>query len=196
MSSEPGKENTEPDNVNVGLIATVTIVGALLVVSTAAALTALVRSESSAYSDTIGSKADLGSVERLKAQQHQKLEQPPAWADKATGKISVPIDRAKALLLADVQKNPYLISPVPPKPKEAPDAGAAPATSAAADGSAAPTGSAVPAPAESAAPTGSPAPAPGSPVHAPGSPAPAPAGSAAPAPAAPVSSPGAAPSGK
>ena len=47
MSAEAhNQETTEPDNTNVGLIATVTIVGALLVVSTAAALTALVRTES------------------------------------------------------------------------------------------------------------------------------------------------------
>ena len=49
MSAEAEKETTEPDDVNVGLIATIAIVGALLVVAIAAALTALVRSESATF---------------------------------------------------------------------------------------------------------------------------------------------------
>lgn len=136
------QETTEPDNTNVGLIATVTVVGALLVVSTAAALTALVRTESAAYGTEVGAYANLGTVKRLKAEQTAKLEATPAWADKSKGLVSLPIDRAMELVSGEISKNPNVATP------EAP-AAAVPATG----GSAAPGES--PAPAGSAAPTGS-----------------------------------------
>lgn len=125
MSDQAGKENTEPDNINVGLVATVTVVGALLVVAIAAALTALVRSESSSYGNEVGAYANLGTVKRLKEEQRGKLEASPSWSDQSKGLVSVPIDRAMGLVTADIQKNPYLATPSPPKPKEEPDAAAA-----------------------------------------------------------------------
>src|ERR1041385_556528 len=121
------QETTEPDNTNVGLIATVTVVGALLVVSTAAALTALVRTESSAYGNEIGAYANLGTVRRLKAEQLAKLESAPAWSDKAKGLVALPIDRAMGLVASEISKNPYVATPEPPPSAQpAPQGGAAP----------------------------------------------------------------------
>src|ERR1700753_3613478 len=112
-------ETTEPDGVNVGLVATITIVGALLVVAIAAALTALVRSESSAFGIETGSYANLGAVKRLKAEPHAKLEGPIAWADKGKGLAQLPIDRAMQLVETDIQRDPYLAT-VAPAASEAP----------------------------------------------------------------------------
>jgi hypothetical protein len=108
------QQTTEPDNTNVGLIATVVVVGALLVVSTAAALTALVRTESAAHGDEIGAYADLGTVKRLKAEQAAKLESSPGWSDKDKGLVSLPIDRAMGLVTAELSKNPNLATPEAP----------------------------------------------------------------------------------
>lgn len=129
-------ENTEPDNTNVGLIATVVVVGALLVVSTAASLTALVRTEQSSYGTEVGTYANLGTVKRLKADQLAKLEASPTWADKSKGLVSLPIDRAMNLVTGDLAKNPNLATP------EAP----ATAVPAAPEGQPAPTGQTEPAP--------------------------------------------------
>jgi hypothetical protein len=136
-SVEAPAETTEPDDIDVGLIATIAIVGALLVIAIAAALTALVRSESSAYGLETGSYANLGTVRRLKAEQRAKLTGPIAWGDKAKGQVLLPIDRAMDLVQTDIARDPYLATMTPPP-------GAAPAASAA------PTDSAAPAPATAA----------------------------------------------
>jgi hypothetical protein len=119
MSAQHGKENTEPDNANVGLVATVTVVGAFVVISITTAMTALVRHESSQYGDEIGAYANLGTVRRLKAEQAAKLTAEPGWSDKSKGLYSVPIDRAMNLVTTEVQKNPNLATPMPPTPPQA-----------------------------------------------------------------------------
>lgn len=124
------QETTEPDNTNVGLIATVTVVGALLVVSTAASLTALVRTESADYGTQVGAYANLGAVRRLKEEQRAKLEASPSWADKTKGLVSLPIDRAMGLVAGEIAKNPSLATPEP-----------APGAPAPAEGQPAPAGS-------------------------------------------------------
>ena len=121
MSPEsPVKDTTEPDNVNVGLIATVTIVGALLVISIAAALTALVRAEAATQGDAVGAYANLGAISRLKDEQRKQLSSPPGWVDRAKGLVSLPIDHAEEIVTAEIRKNPALATPYPP---EKPDAG-------------------------------------------------------------------------
>ena len=132
-AAEAGKDTVEPDDLNVGLIATITIVGALLVVAIAAALTALVRSESTTYGQEVGTYADLGKVKRLKDEQKAKLEAPIGWADKAKGQVSVPIDRAMELVENDIQRDPFLATIAPPATATAaPEGAAAPAPSGAA----------------------------------------------------------------
>src|SRR5260221_7473311 len=123
MSAEAVKETTEPDDLNVGLIATVAIVGALLVIAIAAALTALVRSESASFGTHIGAYANLGAVQRLKAEQRAKLEAPPAWVDRAKGRVALPIDRAMQLVEGEIQRNPYLATLSPPATNEPAPAG-------------------------------------------------------------------------
>jgi hypothetical protein len=116
-------EHTEPDNVNVGLIATITLVGAFLVIAIAAALTALVRAEAASHNDRIGGYANLGEVARLKAEQRRTLDSDYGWADKEKGLVRVPIDRAKDLEVADLKRNPAHATPF--KPQADDDGGAA-----------------------------------------------------------------------
>jgi hypothetical protein len=148
MSAEASKETTEPYDLNVGLIATITIVGALLVIAIAAALTALVRSESTTFGLESGAYADLGTVKRLKAEQKAKLEAPIAWTDKAKGKVALPIERAMELVQNDIQRDPFAATVAPP-------ATAAPEGTPGTPGTPGVTGAA------SAAPSGAPAPATG-----------------------------------
>ncbi len=119
MSSPTAQETTEPDDINVGLVATIAIVGALLVIAIAASLTALVRSESTRYGQEVGAYANLGAVRRLKAEQSTTLEAPPSWVDRSKGLVSIPIDRAMELVTTEIQKNPYSASVAPPAPPAA-----------------------------------------------------------------------------
>ena len=121
MSGEPSKNSTEPDDANVGLIATVTLVGAFLILSIALALNALVKSESRAHGQEVGSSANLGSVKRLKAEQEAKLASSPAWMDPSKGLVSIPIDRAEGVVLAELAKDPHRATPAPPPPPPAPE---------------------------------------------------------------------------
>jgi hypothetical protein len=131
VMSEPEQESSfEADNVNVGLIATIAIVGAACVVAIALAMTALVRSETRTFGDEIGAYADLGTVKRLKAEQKAKLEAPAAVVDKAKGTYSIPVDRAMNDVLTEIGANPNLATMAPPA--------AAPAASEAAPQQAAP----------------------------------------------------------
>ena len=118
-------ETVEPDNVNVGLIATIALVGAACVLAIALAMTALVRSQTETFGDEIGTFADLGTVKRLKSEQRAKLEAPAAVVDKAKGTYSIPIERAMDVVVTEIQRNPYLATVGPPT---APTTTAAPAT--------------------------------------------------------------------
>lgn len=138
VNAEATTETVEPDDIDVGLIATIAIVGALLVVAIAAALTALVRSESALYGLEAGTYANLGAVKRLKAEQSAKLEGPVAWGDKAKGQVVIPIERAMEVVEQQIDKDPFAATPSIPPPAET----AAPAGSAAP-----PAGSAAPPPA-------------------------------------------------
>jgi hypothetical protein len=130
MNVHSEQETTEPDNINIGLVATVTVVGALLVLAIALSLTALVRSESASRGSEAGVNADLGTVRRLKAEQRAKLEASPAWLDRAKGQVAVPIDRAMEMVTAEIRKDPNLatgISAAPAIPASAGSASPAPA---------------------------------------------------------------------
>ena len=126
------KDFTEPDNVNAGLVGTITVVGAILVLSIALALTALVRSEVKAHSEEVSAFANLGAVSRLKAEQTAKLEAAPAWADQTKGLVRLPIAealkitrrewqnpaQARSNLIARVEKATALPPKAPEKPSE------------------------------------------------------------------------------
>jgi hypothetical protein len=125
------QKTTEPDDVNVGLVATVTLVGAFLVLAIALSLTALVRSEATLRGNESGAFADLGAVHRLKAEQRAKLEASPAWLDRAKGEVALPIYRAMEMVTADIQKDPShatavaAVAPATPAPAAAPEGSAA-----------------------------------------------------------------------
>jgi hypothetical protein len=180
-------EHTEPDNVNVGLIATITLVGAFLVIAIAAALTALVRSEAASHGDKIGGFANLGEVARLRTEQQRVLHGDYEWADRGKGLVRLPIDRAKDLEIADLKRNPALATPFKPQAEE--DGGADDGGAASVDGGAPEAVE----PEQGTPPENTPAPAPeatpthAAPTTAPGaSPGVAPAKPPAPAPGAPA----------
>jgi len=135
---------TNEDHSDSGLIATIAIVGGLSVVVIALSMNALVRDEVNHVLE--GGTANLDTVRDLKNQQTTALNEPAHYVDKSKGVVSLPIDRAMQLVVADLQKNPQSATPAAP-------ATAAPAGSAAPPGSAAPDGATGAAPA-GAAPAG------------------------------------------
>jgi hypothetical protein len=188
---------TEADKVNDGALATLVAVGTLSMIGICAFVTALVRHEMSNETE----RKELGAgqeVQKVKEAQRAKLNAPPAWADRGKGLVSMPIERAKELVLTDLARDPNTATPPPPRPEDAgvtpaaivPDAGAENADAGAdtaSDAGGGVQGSAVSEPAPggperpaekkvAAAPTPAPAPAPAKPA-----PAPAPAAPAAPA---------------
>lgn len=144
---------TESDKVNVAALGTIVIVGALAMVGIASAVTALVRSETDELSAKVGANANLDGITSARAEQRQKLEAPVSWADKASGKIHIPIDRAMQVVVANLERNPESATPPPPVPASA----SAAASSSAAQGAPPPEGS-VTEGANSAASAASPAP--------------------------------------
>lgn len=148
---------TQEDKVNVGAIGTMAVVGALFVAGTAWALTALVRTEVHEKALAIDGYAATTQVNALRQAQQAQLTQ---------GKL--PIDRAEALVLSDLKRDPNTAT--------AP----APVVAAPVD-SAAPAGSGSAAPVDSAAPPSSASPAPSSAPAVSAAPTPAPAHSAEPA---------------
>lgn len=109
---------TEDDKINTGALATVVAVGALGMIGVSLAVNALVRHEVG----SIGAERDAtGEVayHSVRDAQLKKLSGPSDWTDRAKGQVSVPIDRAMGLVLADLKRSPWNASPAPP-----PDAGA------------------------------------------------------------------------
>lgn len=141
---------TENDKVDTGALGTLVTVGLFATLSIALAVTALVR-----YSveGVTSERQTLAQQEfhELKQAQSEKLSGPPKWSDKGKGLVSIPIDRAKSRVLADLARDPSSATPAPPPPAEP----------AAAGEPGAPTGSATPeaAPAPTAALEKKPAPA-------------------------------------
>jgi hypothetical protein len=105
----------ETDKTNTGVVATIVVVGAFAMISISALVTAMVRAEQADLDTVRPEHADLDTVAALDAQQIGVLEQAPHWVDKPAGKVGIPIERAKQLVLADFKKNPQAASPpVPP----------------------------------------------------------------------------------
>ncbi len=142
---------TEEDKVNTGVLLTIGAVLALATLGVALAVTALVRREASDLGAEKGATANLRPVQELRQQHTQSLEAAPTWFDQAAKQVSIPIERAKQLVIEDVKKDPNkATAPTPPPPdagKTSEDAGAAAtdagleggAPAAAGDGGAAPS---------------------------------------------------------
>jgi hypothetical protein len=120
---------TENDKVNTGALTTLVLVGLFATLSVALAVTALVRYSVEGVS---GERQTLAREEfrGLTRAQSEKLSAAPSWTDKGKGLVSIPIDRAKSKVLAELARDPA--SATPPAPEPAPSA--APADPAGATG--------------------------------------------------------------
>jgi hypothetical protein len=130
---------TETDKIKTGALGTLVAVGLFATLSIMLAVTALVRFSVHGVSDQ---RQDLAMkpYRDLHAEQSGKLGAAPVWTDKGQGKVSMPIERAKAKVLAELAKDPSSATPPAPAPTGAADA-------AGADAGAAPSEGAAPAPA-------------------------------------------------
>jgi hypothetical protein len=133
---------TEQDKTNAAVVGTMLAIGAAAMIGGTAALVALARGEIHSYSEDQQGQGftNLAGVSALKATQRQRLDA-----------AKLPIDKAKAQVVADLQRNPNLASPPLPEPvaSVAPDASA----SGSVDGASSAPPSESAAPAESGAPT-------------------------------------------
>jgi hypothetical protein len=153
---------TEDDKVNTGALGTLVVVGLFATLSIALAVTALVRYSVQGVVDQRQTLVQQGYRD-LRQTQTQKLSGSPAWTDKGKGLVSIPIERAKLKVLAELERDPA--SATPPAPATAAPT-PAPAGS---EGAPAPLGQTEPSP--SAAPAGTVA---AAKPNAPAAPAPAP----------------------
>ncbi len=143
--------STQADKLNTGVIGTIVVVGALSMISISSLLTALVRSEERSINASRPTNADLTTVAELKRAQQATLDAPVAWKDKAAGRVTMPIEAAMEVVLAQYKRDPEAASPPVPPGLVLP--GAAPGAMPAA-GTPAPAASAAEAPTGSQAPAG------------------------------------------
>ena len=102
--------SNEVDSVNSGALATVIGIVALSTLGVALVVTALVRDETK----TVLSVKDLtqeNGVRGLRADQRAQLNALPAWVSKKDKTVSLPIERAMALTVAQVRNDPFAFTP-------------------------------------------------------------------------------------
>jgi len=150
---------TETDKVKTGALGTLLAVGLFATLSIMLAVTALVRYSTHGVSDQRQELA-MQPYRDLHQEQSGKLNGAATWTDKGQGKVSLPIDRAKAKVLAELARDPSSATPpAPEQPTAAADAANADAGVVA--GEAAPAaveGTKAPEPAPSAPASAAPAP--------------------------------------
>lgn len=120
---------TENDKVNTGALGTIVAVSLFATLSIALAVTALVRYSVQGVADQRQSLAR-EEYQDLRATQTEKLSARPTWTDKGKGLVSIPIERAKLKVLADLARDPA--SATPPAPPSAAPTGSAEGSPAAA----------------------------------------------------------------
>jgi len=107
---------TEADKINTGALGTLVAVGLFAMLSITAAVTALVRHDievEEASKDADSNKV----VVDLKTAQRATLNGPASYVDRAKGVVSLPIDLAKGLVVAELGRDPNSATPpAPPKP--------------------------------------------------------------------------------
>lgn len=116
---------TEEDKINTGALGTLVTVGLFAMLSITAAVTALVRHDIEA--EEVVKDADANQVvSELKAAQHETLSGPAKYLDRGKGVVTLPIDVAKGLVVAELQRDPNSATPpAPPKAEAAAEAAAA-----------------------------------------------------------------------
>jgi len=115
---------TEEDKINTGALGTLVTVGLFAMLSITAAVTALVRHDIEI--EEASKDADSNQVVMdLKEKQHEALTGPAKYVDRGKGVVSLPIDIAKGLVVAELQRDPN--SATPPALQKAETAAEAPA---------------------------------------------------------------------
>jgi hypothetical protein len=113
---------TETDKIKTGALGTLVAVGLFATLSIMLAVTALVRYRVRGVAD---SRQDLAEqpYRDLREEQRSKISATPTWTDKGQGKVSMPIDRAKAKVLGELARDPANATPpAPAQPTGASDA--------------------------------------------------------------------------
>jgi len=111
-SVEAGGEvaGTEEDKINTGALGTLVTVGLFAMLSITAAVTALVRHDIEVEEAVKDADANQVVVD-LKEKQHEALTGPAKYVDRAKGVVSLPIDVAKGLVIAELQRDPNNATP-------------------------------------------------------------------------------------
>ncbi len=128
MSTDPSSvdtgaevDGTEADKINTGALGTLVAVGLFAMLSITAAVTALVRHDLEV--EEASKDADANQVVvALKASQRGALNGPAAYVDRGKGLVSLPIDLAKGLVVAELERDPNSATP-PAAAKPAASAG-------------------------------------------------------------------------
>lgn len=119
-----GVPATEEDKLNTGALGTLVTVGLFAMLSITAAVTALVRHDIEA--EEVVKNADANQVvTELKEKQHEALTGPAKYIDRGKGVVSLPIDVARGLVVAELQRDPNSATPPAPQKEVATDAAAA-----------------------------------------------------------------------
>jgi hypothetical protein len=122
-------EGTETDKVNTGALGTLVAVGLFAMITICAAVTALVRHDIDAEQAEKDVDAN-DTVVALKASQRGVLNGPASYLDRAKGLVSLPIETAKQVVVAELQRDPA--SATPPQPAASAETPAASGSAAAA----------------------------------------------------------------
>jgi hypothetical protein len=102
--------SNEPDEVNSGALATALVLVAFTTLAVALVVTSLVRTTTA---DVLVEKDQTQerAYRHMKSEQVAQLSAGAAYRDRASGRVSVPIERAMEIVLADVRADAYAISP-------------------------------------------------------------------------------------
>jgi hypothetical protein len=115
---EPHGLPADPPDPDVLTTATVGIVGTILVILSVVVVQGLYESVNrSEFQRKIVNEAP-GELNQLRAAQQRKLHA-TEWVDRQHGIVTIPIERAMALLVADPSLAAQIIAPAPPEAKAA-----------------------------------------------------------------------------
>jgi hypothetical protein len=117
MSSEAHNvdetETTQVDKVNTAALGTLVAVGLFAMISICAAVTALVRHDIEVEQSDKDADANQ-TVIALKASQRAVLNGSPGYVDRGKGLVSLPIETAKQVVVADLARDPNSATPAQP----------------------------------------------------------------------------------
>jgi hypothetical protein len=103
-------ESTQVDKVNTGALGTLVAVGLFAMISICAAVTALVRHDIEVEQSDKDADANQ-TVIALKASQRGVLNGSPGYLDRGKGLVSLPIETAKRVVVAELGRDPNSATP-------------------------------------------------------------------------------------